>query len=37
LGDRVGVMFGGRLLEVARRESLDLGRIGLLMSGQVAA
>ncbi len=37
LGDRIGVVFGGRLLDVVTRADIDLGRIGLLMAGQSAA
>lgn len=33
LGDRIGVMFGGRLVETVPRAQVDLGRIGALMAG----
>jgi simple sugar transport system ATP-binding protein len=33
VADRVGVMHGGRLVGVMRRDETDLGRIGLMMAG----
>ena len=33
VADRVGVMFGGRLVGLVRREEADLTRIGLMMAG----
>jgi simple sugar transport system ATP-binding protein len=36
LGDRIGVMFAGRIVEVVPRGAVDLARIGLLMAGQAA-
>jgi len=33
VGDRVGVMHGGRLAGVLRREDVDLTRVGLMMAG----
>jgi len=33
VADRIGVMYGGRLVGVARRQDADLARIGLMMAG----
>ena len=33
VADRIGVMYGGRVVGVARREEADLARIGLMMAG----
>jgi len=33
VADRIGVMHGGRLVGVMRRDEADLGRIGLMMAG----
>ena len=33
LGDRVGVMFNGRLFGITERQDADLEKIGLLMAG----
>ncbi len=37
LGDRIGVMFDGRVDGVTPRAAVDVGRIGLLMAGRAAA
>ncbi|MBN1333990.1 MAG: heme ABC transporter ATP-binding protein, partial [Synergistales bacterium] len=33
LSDRIGVICGGRILQVFRREEAEIDRIGLLMAG----
>jgi simple sugar transport system ATP-binding protein len=33
VADRIGVMYGGRLVGVMRRAEADLERIGLMMAG----
>jgi ABC-type uncharacterized transport system ATPase subunit len=33
IGDRIGVMFRGRLAGIMRREEVDLERLGLMMAG----
>ena len=35
IGDRVGVLSGGRLVGVVPRDQVDVGRIGLMMAGNV--
>ncbi len=37
IGDRIGVLFDGRLVGVAPREAVDVARIGLMMAGGAAA
>ena len=37
LGDRIGVMFNGRIVEIVPRFEVDLDRIGLLMAGRAPA
>jgi general nucleoside transport system ATP-binding protein len=36
IGDRIGVMFEGRMMAILDRHEVDLGRIGALMAGAVA-
>jgi len=36
VADRIGVMYGGRLVGVMRREDADPTRLGLMMAGQLA-
>jgi simple sugar transport system ATP-binding protein len=37
LGDRIAVMFNGRIVEIVPRDEVDLERIGLLMAGRSPA
>ena len=34
LGDRIGVMSGGRSVDIVPRATAEIGRIGLMMGGQ---
>jgi len=33
IGDRIGVLFDGRLVDVVQRDAVDVGRIGMMMAG----
>jgi len=35
VADRIGVMYGGRLVGLVRREDVDLSRLGLMMAGSL--
>jgi simple sugar transport system ATP-binding protein len=37
VGDRIGVLFDGRLVGVMAREAIDVGKLGLMMAGSLAA
>ena len=37
VGDRIGVMFGGRIIDVFPRDRVDQARLGLMMAGAEAA